>query len=181
MVRQLNKDQLNNKCTLKTYKDKQLHIFDYDYTLYILEANDVYKNYVKKKILELYNMGKTIAIASHNICAKRNLQKKYSDIYHCFSKFICDYPREKDSMVREILNDFKYGPDDAIFYDDMRFNVEKVRDLGVTTYLVNTFNGIIFEDIVFDGKNDNIYDQVYGHRHMNIEDYDIYVTNKKKD
>lgn len=162
---------------LITYKDKLLHIFDYDYTLYILELDDKYKNYVSDKILELYNMGKRIAMASHNMCAENNVRKKYSNIYHCFSKFICDYPRPKDSMVLEILNHFDCDPSDAIFYDDLRKNVELVRELGVTTYLVNESRGIEFEDIIFDGKTDDVYDQIYGHRHMNCEDYKNFKEN----
>lgn len=137
--------------TVKTYLDKRLHIFDYDYTLYI---NDTYKNkidyedYIIKTIQNLKKQGKLIAMASHNIKAKEYLSYKYPEIYHCFDMFVCEYPLNKDIMVSNILDNLNCTPDEAIFYDDTKYNIELVEKLGVFCYLVDENTGIKFENIL---------------------------------
>jgi predicted enzyme involved in methoxymalonyl-ACP biosynthesis len=139
-----------------SYKDKHLHIFDYDYTLYLnflSENRGIYKQYVINKIKDLKSRGNLIAMASHNASARTYIYEKYNDIYKCFDMFICEYPRDKDTMVSEILKRLNCKPEQAIFYDDVKLNTNLVRNLGVSTYLVNDNFGINFEDIVFDEIN----------------------------
>jgi len=138
--------------TVQTYRDKRLHIFDYDYTLYLhrsmsIEERSRYKKYVIDKIKSLKKQGKLIAMASHNSTAKVIIYQLYRDIYHCFDMFICEYPRDKDKMVSEILEKLNCKPEDAIFYDDMKWNTDLVERLGVTSYLVDNKRGIVFEEI----------------------------------
>lgn len=69
-------------CKVKTYRDKHLHIFDYDYTLYLdgcmpTEERDQYKRYVSDKIKGLKKEGKLIAMASHNSSAQMVIFVKY--------------------------------------------------------------------------------------------------------
>lgn len=136
----------------KTYQDKHLHIFDYDYTLYLdrmmpTEERAQYKRYVIDKIKGLKEQGKLIAMASHNASAKRYVYELYREIYNCFDMFICQYPRNKDTMVSEILERLNCKPEDAIFYDDVKSNTDLVERLGVTSYLVDDRQGIVFEKI----------------------------------
>lgn len=137
-----------------SYKDKQLHIFDYDNTLYLdrsvdSEKREIYKKYVIDRIKELKKEGKLIAMASHNICASDYIYMKYNEIYRCFDMFICEYPRDKDVMVSKILEELNCKPEQAIFYDDLEKNVNLVKNLGVYCYLVDEFVGIEFEKIDF--------------------------------
>ena len=137
--------------TVKTYIDKRLHIFDYDETLYINSSyvNKIaYKHYIINKILELKSQGKLIAMASHNINAEMYFCTRYPEIYHCFDMFVCEYPLNKDIMVSSILENLNCKPDEAIFYDDRKYNIKLVEQLGVFCYLVDETIGIKFEDIV---------------------------------
>ena len=138
--------------TVRTYRDKRLHIFDYDYTLYLdgcmpTEERAQYKEYVIDKIKGLKKGGKLIAMASHNASAKWYVYELYREIYNCFDMFICQYPRDKDTMVSEILERLNCNPEEAIFYDDVESNTDLVERLGVTSYLVNDRRGIVFEEI----------------------------------
>lgn len=137
--------------TYETYKDKKIHIFDYDYTLYDDARSSFYDNYLREKLTELKAMGKCLTIASHNASAKEYIHRK--SLGHFFDMYICEYPRSKDTMVSEILEKMGYTPQDAIFYDDMEYNVDDVSKLGVASYLVNDFTGIIFENIIIDDNN----------------------------
>ena len=101
--------------TYETYKDKKIHIFDYDYTLYDDSRSDFYDNYLREKLTELKAMGKCLTIASHNGNAKEYLHRK--SFGHFFDMYICEYPRSKDTMVTEILEKMGYMPQDAIFYE----------------------------------------------------------------
>jgi len=137
---------------VKTYHDKRLHIFDYDYTLYLdyhmpYENQYRYKQYVINKIKGLKEEGKLIAMASHNASAKWYIYDLYREIYNCFDMFICQYPRNKDTMVSEILERLNCKPEEAIFYDDVKSNTDLVELLGVTSYLVDDKRGIVFEEI----------------------------------
>lgn len=137
--------------TFKTYIDKRLHIFDYDETLYsnsTYENNKKYKTYIINTILDLKQKGKLIAMASHNINAESYFYRIYPEIYHCFDMFVCEYPLNKDIMVASILDNLNCKPDEAIFYDDRKYNIERVEQLGVFCYLVDETIGIKFEDIV---------------------------------
>lgn len=137
--------------TFKTYMDKRLHIFDYDETLYInntSENNKKYKTYITNTIRNLRKQGKLIAMASHNINAEMYFCTRYPEIYHCFDMFVCEYPLNKDIMVSSILEILNCKPDEAIFYDDRKYNIELVEQLGVFCYLVDETIGIKFEDIV---------------------------------
>jgi predicted phosphatase len=142
---------MNNKDRYKTYKDKNLHIFDYDYTLYDNDKSSFYDNYLREKLTELKTMGKCLTIASHNSSAKEYIHRK--SLGHFFDMYICQYPRSKDTMVTEILDKMGYKAEDAIFYDDMEYNVDDVSKLGVASYLVNHLTGIIFENIIIDENN----------------------------
>lgn len=138
---------------VKTYQDKRLHIFDYDYTLYLdyhmpYENRYRYKQYVIDKIKGLKEEGKLIAMASHNSSANKRVYELYREIYNCFDMFICQYPRNKDTMVSEILERLNCKPEDAIFYDDVKSNTDLVESLGVTSYLVDDKRGIVFEEIL---------------------------------
>lgn len=140
----------NRKTKEKTYLDKHLHIFDYDFTLYLdysCENREIYKQYVIDKIKLLKSRGHLIAMASHNASAKTYIYEKYNEIYNCFDMFICQYPRDKDTMVSEILERLNCKPEQAIFYDDVKSNTDLVERLGVTSYLVNYRRGIVFEEI----------------------------------
>jgi HAD superfamily phosphatase (TIGR01681 family) len=137
--------------TIQTYLDKRLHIFDYDETLYINSSHEnkrTYHHYIIKKILELKSQGKLIAMASHNIYAKSFFHSRYPEIYHCFDMFVCEYPLNKDIMVSNILKSLNCQPDEAIFYDDRKYNIDLVKQLDVFCYLVDETIGINFEDIV---------------------------------
>jgi predicted phosphatase len=147
----------------KTYQDKRLHIFDYDYTLYLdgcmpTEERAQYKKYVIDKIKGLKEGGKLIAMASHNASAKWYVYELYREIYNCFDMFICQYPRDKDTMVSEILERLNCKPEEAIFYDDVKYNTDLVERLGVTSYLVDDRRGIVFDEIqiVEEVKNVNV-------------------------
>lgn len=138
--------------TIETYIDKRLHIFDYDDTLYInseYENTVTYKNYIIDTILNLKRRGKLIAMASHNINAELYVYNKYPEIYHCFDMFICEYPIDKKILVSRILEKLNCKSNEAIFYDDRKYNIESVEQLGVFCYLVDKTTGIKFEDIYF--------------------------------
>jgi len=62
--------------------------------------------------------------------------------------FVCEYPLNKDIMVSNILKSLNCQPDEAIFYDDRKYNIDLVKQLGVFCYLVDETIGINFEDIV---------------------------------
>ena len=137
--------------TVKTYIDKRLHIFDYDETLYInntYENKIIYKHYIINTIRNLKHQGKLIAMASHNVDAKYYFYNRYPEIYNCFDMFVCEYPLNKDIMVSGILEKLNCKPDEAIFYDDRKYNLDLVQKLGVFCYLVDETIGIKFEDIV---------------------------------
>lgn len=137
--------------TVETYLDKRLHIFDYDETLYInstYENKIAYQNYIINTIKELKRQGKLIAMASHNVDAQYYFYNRCPEIYNCFDMFVCEYPLNKDIMVARILDKLKCTSDDAIFYDDRKYNIDLVEKLGVFCYLVNTTTGIKFEEIV---------------------------------
>lgn len=137
--------------TVETYLDKRLHIFDYDETLYInstYENKIAYQNYIINTIKELKRQGKLIAMASHNVDAQYYFYNRYPEIYNCFDMFICEYPLNKDIMVARILDKLKCTSDEAIFYDDRKYNIDLVEKLGLFCYLVNTTTGIKFEEIV---------------------------------
>ena len=138
--------------TVKTYIDKSLHIFDYDETLYIkntYENQIAYKYYIINTIKNLRKQGKLIAMASHNVDAESYFYHRYPEIYHCFDMFICEYPKDKNIMVSRILEKLNCKPDEAIFYDDRKYNIKLVEQLGVFCYLVDETIGIKFEDIYF--------------------------------
>lgn len=137
--------------TVETYLDKRLHIFDYDETLYInntYENKIAYQHYIIKIIKDLKQKGKLIAMASHNIEAESYFSSRYPEIYNCFDMFVCKYPMNKDLMVSNILELLNCKPHEAIFYDDRKYNIERVEKLGVFCYLVDETKGINFEDIV---------------------------------
>lgn len=137
--------------TVETYLDKRLHIFDYDETLYInntYENKIAYQHYIIKIIKDLKQRGKLIAMASHNIEAESYFYSRYHEIYNCFDMFVCKYPLNKDIMVSNILEKLNCKPHEAIFYDDRKYNIERVEKLGVFCYLVDETKGIKFEDIV---------------------------------
>lgn len=134
---------------IKTYKDIDLHIFDYDGTLYLYEYQHPnqeikYASYIQNKLIELKKMGKKIAIASHNGYAEYFLRKKYDR--SLFDMFECNIMLHKDIMVSRILEKLNVDPSNAIFYDDLEFNINRVNKLGVNTYHVSK-TGINFEDI----------------------------------
>ena len=72
---------------------------------------------------------------------------KYYFLYSCFDIFVCDYPIDKKFMVSFILDHLNCKSDEAIFYDDRKYNIESVEKLGVFCYLVDKTTGIKFEDI----------------------------------
>lgn len=138
----------------KTYKDIDLHIFDYDGTLYLYQYENQdheikYASYIKNKLIELKKMGKKIAIASHNCYAEYFLRQKYDR--SLFDMFVCDNRFHKDIMVSHILENLNVDPSNAIFYDDVKFNTERVNKLGVNTYHVDK-DGIDFEKIKIDNS-----------------------------
>lgn len=137
--------------TNQTYKDKAIHIFDYDYTLYNEKRSYKYHIYLLKKLWELKSMGKCLAIASHNFKAKQYV--KNIGFEFLFDIYICEYPRSKDTMITEILTKMGYKVEDAIFYDDLKSNIEDVSKLGVVSYLVDRQVGIVFEDIIINDSN----------------------------
>lgn len=131
--------------TIETYIDKRLHIFDYDDTLYIKSTykNRVtYKNYIIDIILDLKKRGKLIAMASHNIKAELYVYNEYPEIYDCFDMFVCEYPMDKKYLVSHILEKLNCKSNETIFYDDRKYNIESVEQLGVFCYLVDNTTGI---------------------------------------
>jgi predicted phosphatase len=103
-----------------------------------------------EKIKTLKSEGKLIAMASHNQSAREYIKRSYNDIYNCFDFFVCEYPMAKDIMVSMILEQLQCKPEEAIFYDDVKSNIDIVQKLGVTSYLVNDRRGIVFDEIKID-------------------------------
>lgn len=124
------------------YQEKRLHIFDLDDTLYLrnrIEDTDEYHAQVKKMIKDLKKDGKIIAMASHN--SNPHYYLSNMGIINYFDIIIGEYPREKDDMVNEILLQTGCDVTEAVFYDDQKYNIDIVGNLGVTVYHVPR-NGI---------------------------------------
>ncbi len=119
------------------YYEKVLHIFDLDDTLYLrdrIEDTDEYHEKVVEMIKDLKNSGKILAMASHNSHPRYELRRM--GILKYFDVIIGEYPRDKDDMVKEILRKTGYDVTDAVFYDDLKYNIKLVGNLGVTVYHV---------------------------------------------
>jgi FMN phosphatase YigB (HAD superfamily) len=128
------------------FEHKKLHIFDLDDTLYLRQLTsyeDEIRSRINMKIMleELKKDGKILAMASHNTNPRYCLNQMQCS--HLFDIVIGEYPRPKDSMIREILEKTGCNKEEAVFYDDMEYNIKLVSQMGIDVYHVKTKYGII--------------------------------------
>jgi FMN phosphatase YigB (HAD superfamily) len=136
---------------------KQLYIFDLDDTLYLrtpmYSSRILYEECLKRCLLKLKNNNKILAIASHNSNPEKYLHKM--GILHLFSYIIGEYPRQKDTMVAEILQHTGVSIQNTVFFDDLEQNCYIVSKMGVDVVKAHRVWGLS-EMVGFDYKAHNV-------------------------
>lgn len=154
------------------YEDKDLFIFDLDDTLLLHKVDKfnrkIYEDQLISFLHNLKNSGKILTLVTYNTYPEKFLNK--NSIHHLFdyiyrpeivpfneyqnsNKFyenasiwvigntvkICTC---KSIIIKEIIENYKCHLKKIIFFDDHKFNVDKVKKLGIDSILVDPFNGI---------------------------------------
>lgn len=140
-----NKNIIDEKYLL-TPNNKQLYIFDLDDTLYLRTMRgycdiDKFHKYIKDIIFKLHKSGKILCVASHNKNVENCLEKL--GILDLFTYIIGEYPRNKKTMVLEILDNMKMTGDQAVFFDDLIKNIRDVSELGVESHWLESNLGVL--------------------------------------
>lgn len=139
----------------------KVFVFDLDDTLYLHRVDLSYRLEYTQKIKEfLYTLkqqGKILCLATHNRSPYYYLnQMEIYDLFHeiIYEKkdvhprhnSIYEYTNKKD-MIQEILDKTNTSIADVIFFDDVHYNIDEVRSLGIETVIVSPKKGIALENI----------------------------------
>lgn len=127
--------------------DKKMYIFDFDFTLHFhrkfMGHFDCPCSYIEEILETLKKKGKILCIASHN--RDINFYVDILDLEHLFD-YICqvtDFNGElikKDIMITDILKKYKYDPEDVIFFDDQKRQIDIVeQSLNIDCYHVPNY------------------------------------------
>jgi HAD superfamily phosphatase (TIGR01681 family) len=149
--------------TDKELIDYKLFVFDLDHTLYLHDANEQYANEYHSKVKDMLNFlknkDKLLYIATHNrspeyYLDKINITLLFDDIIKetkcIYGGKIEDYTNKKD-MILEILNkdcNKIYNINDVLFFDDHKYNITQVCNIGVKSISVDSLKGINFSEFL---------------------------------
>lgn len=141
--------------------DYKVFVFDLDDTLYLHNVEYSYREEYTQKIRDflqhLKDNGKIVCLATHNkspyyylsrmdiynlfheiIYEKKDVNPKYNSIY--------EYTNKK-YMVQEIIDKTNVSTQDVIFFDDVYYNINEVKSLGIESIRVSPTTGIVLEKI----------------------------------
>ncbi len=141
--------------------DYKVFVFDLDNTLYLHLVDYSYREEYTQKIRDflqqLKDNGKILCLATHNKSPYSYLSRM--DIYDLFHEIIYetrdvhpslnsiyDYTNKKD-MVQEIIDKTNVSTQDVIFFDDVYYNINEVKSLGIESIRVSPKKGIVLEKI----------------------------------
>ena len=140
----------------------KVYVFDLDDTLYLHNADSVYKNEYHKRVKvfleELKNQDKILCIATHNRTPNHYLErleiKELFDeiIYehknvHPWYNCITEYTSKKD-MLNNIIEKFDCNTDEIIFFDDNNYNIKEIQTLGIRSIKVSAKDGVNIEVVM---------------------------------
>lgn len=148
-----------SEISIENYK---VFVFDLDDTLYLHSVNYDYRVEYTKKIREflqsLRDMGKILCLATHNKSPYHYLNKM--DISDLFDEIvyeqkdvspnynsIYEYTNKKD-MIQEIIMKTNVSTNDIVFFDDMDYNLQEVKSIGVESIKVYPCKGIVLDSII---------------------------------
>jgi HAD superfamily phosphatase (TIGR01681 family) len=149
---------MNENICIHNYK---VFVFDLDDTLYLHRVEVSYRLEYTQKIKEflqsLKEKGKILCLATHNKSPYSYLHRmEIYDLFHeiiyekknvnSYSNSIYEYTNKKD-MILEILDKTKMSNEDVIFFDDVDYNIDEVKSLGIETVIVSPKTGIVLEKI----------------------------------
>jgi predicted phosphatase len=109
----------------KPYLNKDLHIFDFDATLW--DGKNIYPN-VTEKIIQLRNKGHGVSMATFNLIPL-HFMKNINMSYKLFDVYAYGRGYTKLDMVKRIHQLFPFVKR-VIFYDDQQSNIENVKQGG---------------------------------------------------
>lgn len=141
--------------------DYKVFVFDLDDTLYLHRVDWEYRQEYTQKIREflqcLKDQGKILCLATHNRKPFYYLNKM--DMYDMFDEIvyekkdvspwshsIYDYTNKKD-MIQEILDKTNTSITDVVFFDDVHYNINEVKSLGIEAIRVSPITGIALDKI----------------------------------
>ena len=140
----------------------KVYVFDLDDTLYLHNANALYKNEYHKRVKdfleELKNQDKILCIATHN--RSPNYYLDLMEIKELFDEIIYEkkdvYPwrnsikdyTSKKEMINSIIEKFDCNIDEIVFFDDNNYNIQEIETLGIRSVKVSSDKGVNIEVII---------------------------------
>lgn len=141
--------------------DYKVFVFDLDNTLYLHSVDYSYRQEYTQKIKDflqnLKDNGKILCLATHNTAPYYYLSRM--DIHDLFQEIIYetrdvhpslnsiyDYTNKKD-MIQEIIDKTNVSTQEVIFFDDVCYNINQVKSLGIESIHVSPKKGIVLENI----------------------------------
>jgi HAD superfamily phosphatase (TIGR01681 family) len=141
--------------------DYKVFVFDLDNTLYLHSVDYSYRQEYTQKIKDflqqLKDNGKILCLATHNKSPYNYLSRM--DIYDLFHEIIYEKKdvnpwdnsiyeyTNKKYMIQEIIDKTNVSTQEVIFFDDVYYNVDEVKSLGIESIRVSPKTGIILEKI----------------------------------
>jgi FMN phosphatase YigB (HAD superfamily) len=115
----------------------KLFVFDLDDTLW--NGEKLYPQVVK--ILNALKRRRIkIAMISYNFMANEICEKL--NIEYFFDKIVCkcrqqiEWQDGKQTLMKDLIDEFDVKPCEVVFYDDQQFNIDKTREIGVHAFNV---------------------------------------------
>jgi len=140
--------------------DYKVYVFDLDNTLDLHYVDYDYKQEYTRRVQEflegLYAKGKIICLATHNnnphnTLVRMGIYKYFQEIVYENKKLNPDVNTveeytSKGDMVLEIMHRRGVKRGEIIFFDDLNYNVDIVKSLGVHAFKVSPELGIEFSN-----------------------------------
>jgi len=152
---------MQENCKKININDYKVFVFDLDNTLYLHTVDMLYREEYNEEVIKflqyLKENGKRICLATHNKNPFRILDKMeiHPDIFDAIiyqtepvlsSVDILTYTNKK-KMIQNILHITNVSIQEIIFFDDMMYNIEQVKKMGIECIHVCPEIGIIFDNI----------------------------------
>jgi len=141
--------------------DYKVFVFDLDNTLYLhlvdYSYREEYTQKIKDFLQQLKDNGKILCLATHNkspynYLSRMNIYDLFHEIIYekrdvnPWDNSIYEYTNKK-YMLQEIIDKTNVSTQEVIFFDDVYYNVDEVKSLGIESIRVSPKKGIVLEKI----------------------------------